>query len=78
MCSKLGNKWTDSSYPTMKGLPQGFPDVNNPKYWRGPKSGNPDGCYYDPTHTVFFIRDYIKDVKIWFDSQALSQLKVRK
>ena len=54
----------------MKGLPKDFPDANDHRYWSGPNNANPDEYNYDPSHTVFFIRDYMKDVKTWFNSHA--------
>ena len=57
-----------SSDKIMKGLPRGFPDVNDHKYWAGLGNANPDGLCYAPSHTVFYIRDYMKDVKAWFYS----------
>ena len=65
------------SKPTMKGLPKDFPDVNEKRYWRaeGIDNANPDGFMYDPSHTIFFIRDYMKDVKVWINKYDLT-LKV--
>jgi len=66
-----------SENSTMEGLPGGFPSIENPKYWRGPRGFGPDDPDYDPDKAIFYVRDYIRDVREWFEERETEHITVK-